>query len=244
MGLSQFAAWMKSIGFPERIAIEQLFFAFDEDGGGSISFAECVVGLSFVLVRDIRLPQYEMTIEGSPEFLDIAFRFLDREKRGVLTKMGICKVMIAGLKMSARAASELGQQLLDIASDKQPQFVHILENTPELWRFMRRLLQIQNKARHTAEFKQGKQRALRHFDNVLNNRDEGDCPNVEEVDYDALDNVLPVYVDPRANIMSALTKVTRLPRRTSEVIQTMDLTTDQRAQIELLSNQLAEDKAS
>ena len=60
--------------------------------GGSISFAECVVGLSFVLVRDIRLPQYEMTIEGSPEFLDIAFRFLDREKRGVLTKMGICKV--------------------------------------------------------------------------------------------------------------------------------------------------------
>ena len=94
------------------------------------------------------------------------------------------------------------------------------------------------------QFKQGKQRALRHFDNVLNNRDEGDCPNVEEVDYDALDNVLPVYVDPRANIMSALTKVTRLPRRTSEVIQTMDLTTDQRAQIELLSNQLAEDKAS
>ena len=94
------------------------------------------------------------------------------------------------------------------------------------------------------QFKQGKQLALRHFDNVVNNRDEGDCPNVEAYDYEALDKVLPVYVDPRANIMNALTKVMQLPRRTSEVMQTMDLTEDQRKQIDLLSHQLAEDKAS
>ena len=52
----------------------------------------------------------------------------------VLIVLPLLQVLIAGLKMSARAASELGQQLVDIASDKQPQFVQILETTPELWR--------------------------------------------------------------------------------------------------------------
>ena len=65
--------------------------------GGSISFAECTMGLSFILPRDIRLPRFDVTIEGCPEFLDIAYKFLDYhtnfdENRGTLMKAGICKV--------------------------------------------------------------------------------------------------------------------------------------------------------
>lgn len=209
MLLGQFCTWMKNIGFQDSIAIEQLFYAFDEDGGGSISFAECTMGLSFILPRDIRLQRFEVTIEGCPEFLEIAYKFLDYhtnfdEHRGLLMKAGICKLLSSSLKMSARAASAMAAELIEFAGDKRAKFLHTLQKCPELWRFMRQLLQIQNQEQHTREFVVGKQRALRHFDNALNGRDEGEHPSMVSTE-EKLDHVLPVYVDNTA-VMKQLLK--------------------------------------
>ena len=56
------------------------------------------------------------------------------------------------------------------------------------------------------QFVIGKQRALRHFDNALNGRDEGDHPSVESFSTEEkLDHVLPVYVDSTA-LMKQLLK--------------------------------------
>lgn len=214
MGLSQFSAWMKSIGFPERVVIEQLFFAFDEDGGGSISFAECASGLSYTLARDIRLPQFELSAESCPGFAVLAFRFLDRDRSGILKKMGLCKLLIAALKMSARAASEMSASLLQFTSNEQPGFVQAVHSYPELWRFLRQLLQLQNQPRGSREFVQGKQKAMRHFDNALNGRDEGEAPDTDLFDYESLDCILPVWMAEEP--IAEPKRVTQLPRGIEE----------------------------
>lgn len=191
MSLSQFSPWMKSIGFDDRLVIEQLFHAFDEDGGGSISFTECALGLSFVLSRDIKLPQFELGSDD-PRFWEIAFRFLDRDGKGSLQKMGVTKLLMAAIKMGARQASDHAEMVLrlvggDGASLKE--FQSSGQTNPEVYRLLRQILVIQNKDSASLEFRNGKARTLRHLKNALDGVDEGDDPgNAAD---DELDDVLP-----------------------------------------------------
>jgi len=194
MSLSQFSPWMKSIGFGDRLVIEQLFHAFDEDGGGSISFTECALGLSFVLSRDINLPQFELGSDD-PRFWEIAFRFLDREAKGSLQKMGVTKLLMAAIKMGARQASDHAEMVLSLVGGDGAsctEFQSFGQTNPEVYRFLRQILVIQNKDSASLEFRNGKARTLRHLKNALAGVDEGDEPPSHAGD-DELDDVLPSW---------------------------------------------------
>lgn len=197
MSFSQFAPWMKSIGFEDRLVIEQLFQAFDDDGGGSISFTECAIGLSFVLSRDIKLPQFELG-STQPEFWEICFRFLDREAKGNLTKVGVTKLLMAALKLGARQASEHADQLLGLVSPGDHEctncgeFAALGSAIPEIYRFFRQILQIQNKTPGSIEFQNGKARALRHLKNAVHGIDEGDEP-IDITNNGEMEDLLPSW---------------------------------------------------
>jgi len=202
MSFSQFSPWMKSLGFDDNIVVEQLFHAFDEDGGGSISFPECTIGLSFVLSRDIKLPQFQVG-SNQPEFWEIAFRFFDRDAKGVVDKVGVTKLIMAALKVGCRQSSEYADQLLALISPGDHNSTNVGEfgalgsAIPEVYRFFRQVLQIQNKASSSLEFQNGKARALRHLKNAVNGIDEGNEPMIsgllDGVGSDVVSNLLPTW---------------------------------------------------
>merc|ERR1712166_289430 len=210
--LSQFSPWMKSLGFDDNIVVEQLFHAFDEDGGGSISFPECTIGLSFVLSRDIKLPQFQVG-SNQPEFWEIAFRFFDRDAKGVVDKVGVTKLIMAALKVGCRQSSEYADQLLALISPGDHNSTNVGEfgalgsAIPEVYRFFRQVLQIQNKASSSLEFQNGKARALRHLKNAVNGIDEGNEPMIsgllDGVGSDVVSNLLPTWT-PQATAQAGI----------------------------------------
>jgi len=142
MIMQQFAQWMRSIGFQDRLIINRLFEIFDEDGGGSISFPECAIGLSYIKERDIKLPKFEID-QNDAHFYKVCFKLLDLTDDGEVTRFELFKVFSSALQTNSKDTNKLVDILLEkvlLPDDVTkivnfPKFKRALEQHRFLWRF-------------------------------------------------------------------------------------------------------------
>jgi len=147
---STFIPWMKTIGFKNPHVSKRIFEAFDEDNGGTLSFPEAAIGLSFILRRDIRMPQFKL--ERDDTYLHkLIFVVLDVSNNGLLSRFE----MYQFLNRTLMCKSKETNKIMDILWTKAfghpgckdemglRVFSTLLKDNPAVWRFFRRIMMLQ-----------------------------------------------------------------------------------------------------
>jgi len=155
---NQFCSWMRTIGFQDRTVIARLFEALDEDCGGTLSFAEVCMGLSFIMDRDIKLPQFKVT-QFDEYFYKLCHKVCDFDGRGALSRFEVYKVIASTLGTNSKETKDIVEIIWSkaVGPGRTDEIAFItfrqcLYYHRFIWRFFRKVMMMQAVDRSSAEF--------------------------------------------------------------------------------------------
>lgn len=190
----QFSTWMRNIGFSDRNIINRIFEAFDEDGGGTLSFSEVCIGLSFIMKRDIRLPKFKLS-QDDPLFITLCFKVIEASGNGTLSRFEVYQLVQAALSIKAKQTQAIvtvlwrkafGENSTSNEEIDETVFRRIMLGHMCVWRFFRKVMAISALLRDSPKYVYVRDRAIEIIlteddeDTDDDEADEGETWEVEE----------------------------------------------------------------